>query len=154
MSCRHGPLPLHSSPARHMATSPFFRETDVHRDSVSLPEVSVQMAELGLSLAPYSGPDKAMITGMTRQPRASCTWAWRIGGRRKHSRPRASPGLLAKEVLPRQVQAQPARGQGGGPCGQALDKVTLGQGWAPRASSHPPRLQRGASEANVPHSFP
>lgn len=109
---------------------------------------------------PSLAPDKAMVTGMTRQPRASCTLGLEDRGQVEAQlaedgrRLRASPGLLAKEVLPRQVQAQPARGQGGGPCGQALDKVTLGQGWAHGASSHPPRLQRGVSEANVPHSFP
>lgn len=121
-------------------------ETDVQRDSVSLPTVSVQVAELGLRPgSPRLAPDRATVTRMTRSA-PPVPWAWRIGGQveaqpaEDGGRPRASPELLAKEVLPRQVRAQPARGQGGGPCGQAQDKVTLGQGWAHGASSRPPGL--------------
>lgn len=61
------------------------------------------------------------------------------------SRGRAQ-GLRAKEVLPRQVWAQLARGQGGKPGRQALNKVTLGQGWAHR-SPWPP-AQCGAGRPN------
>lgn len=94
----------------------------------------------------YPGPIRA-------EGRSLQSWAGAAGSRGR------AQGLPAKELLLRQVRAQLARGQGGRLSGQALDKVTLGQGWA-HGSLWPPAQAGGRAlhsknkEVRVTHSFP